>query len=99
VGSSWDPTAAARLGTALGREAVVHGVAVVLGPGVDITRSPLYGRTFEYYSEDPHLSGVLGAAFTRVLQARPGPSAPTPDFMTASYHSMRGGRLDWLPTG
>ncbi|MEU6904135.1 hypothetical protein ABZ935_02025 [Streptomyces coeruleorubidus] len=66
---------------------------------MDITRSPLYGRTFEYHSEDPHLSGVLGAAFTRVLQVRPGPSAPTPDFMTASYHSMRGGRLDWMPTG
>ncbi|ABS04005.1 beta-glucosidase [Kineococcus radiotolerans] len=70
VGSSWDPKLASRLGTALGWEAAVQGVDVVLGPGVNIKRSPLCGRNFEYYSEDPLLSGVLGAAFAKHVQAQ-----------------------------
>ncbi|SER70543.1 beta-glucosidase [Streptomyces sp. yr375] len=70
VGSSWDTEVAARVGAALGREARALGVGVLLGPGVNIKRSPLCGRNFEYYSEDPLLSGVLGAAFVRALQAQ-----------------------------
>ncbi|GAA3292439.1 glycoside hydrolase family 3 C-terminal domain-containing protein [Dactylosporangium vinaceum] len=69
VGSSWDPEVAARLGQAVGREARALGVSVLLGPGVNIKRSPLCGRNFEYYSEDPYLSGVLGSAYTRAMQA------------------------------
>lgn len=61
VGSSWDPTVAERIGEAIGREASALGVDVLLGPGINIKRSPLCGRNFEYYSEDPVLSGVLGA--------------------------------------
>ncbi|MGC7101779.1 beta-glucosidase [Amycolatopsis lurida] len=68
VGSSWDPEVAERLGAALGREARASGVAVLLGPGVNIKRSPLCGRNFEYLSEDPLLSGVLGSAYVRALQ-------------------------------
>ncbi|MEV1067109.1 glycoside hydrolase family 3 C-terminal domain-containing protein [Streptomyces sp. NPDC050263] len=70
VGSSWDSELAGRVGESIGREAVALGVGVVLGPGVNIKRSPLCGRNFEYYSEDPLLSGVLGAAFVRALQSR-----------------------------
>ncbi|MFF3372270.1 glycoside hydrolase family 3 C-terminal domain-containing protein [Streptomyces sp. NPDC002680] len=70
VGSGWDTELAARVGEAVGREARAHGVAVVLGPGVNIKRSPLCGRNFEYYSEDPLLSGVLGAAFVRGMQTQ-----------------------------
>ena len=70
VGSSWDAELAARVGEAIGREARALGVGVVLGPGVNIKRSPLCGRNFDYYSEDPLLSGVLGAAFVRGLQAQ-----------------------------
>ena len=70
VGSSWDSRLAARVGEALGLEARALGVGVVLGPGVNIKRSPLCGRNFEYYSEDPLLSGVLGAAFVRALQGQ-----------------------------
>ncbi|WP_029433927.1 glycoside hydrolase family 3 C-terminal domain-containing protein [Blastococcus sp. URHD0036] len=70
VGSSWDPTVAQRIGEAVGREARALGVHVVLGPGVNIKRSPLCGRNFEYYSEDPLLSGVLGAAHVRGQQAQ-----------------------------
>src|SRR4051794_23616197 len=65
VGSSWDPSVAERIGTAIALEARALGVHVVLGPGVNIKRSPLCGRNFEYYSEDPLLAGVLGAAHVR----------------------------------
>ena len=70
VGSSWDAEVARQVGEAVGREARALGVGVVLGPGVNIKRSPLCGRNFEYYSEDPLLSGVLGAAHVRGLQAQ-----------------------------
>jgi beta-glucosidase len=70
VGSSWDPDVASRIGAALGREARALGVSVLLGPGINIKRSPLCGRNFEYYSEDPYLSGVLGAAQVRAQQAQ-----------------------------
>ncbi|MFI7117513.1 glycoside hydrolase family 3 C-terminal domain-containing protein [Amycolatopsis sp. NPDC049868] len=69
VGSSWDTEVAARIGAAIGREARAAGVSVVLGPGVNIKRSPLCGRNFEYYSEDPLLSGVLAGAYVRAMQA------------------------------
>jgi beta-glucosidase len=68
LGSSWDPELARRVGEALGREARAQGVAVVLGPGINIKRSPLCGRNFEYFSEDPLLSGVLGAAMIDGVQ-------------------------------
>jgi beta-glucosidase len=68
VGSSWDPELAARVGAAVGREGRALGVSVILGPGVNIKRSPLCGRNFEYYSEDPYLSGVLGAAHVTGMQ-------------------------------
>ena len=70
LGSSWDPDLVRRVGAAIGREARAQGVAVVLGPGINIKRSPLCGRNFEYFSEDPLLSGVLGAALDRGLQSQ-----------------------------
>ena len=70
VGSSWDPRVAGRIGAAVGREARALGVHVVLGPGVNIKRSPLCGRNFEYYSEDPLLAGVLGAAHVHGQQGQ-----------------------------
>ncbi len=69
VGSSWDPAVAGRLAAAVAAEARAHGVQIVLGPGVNIKRSPLCGRNFEYYSEDPLLSGVLATAHVKALQA------------------------------
>ncbi|MFJ8021480.1 beta-glucosidase [Streptomyces sp. NPDC096311] len=68
VGSSWSEEVAARIGAALAQEARALGVDVLLGPGVNIKRSPLGGRNFEYYSEDPWLSGVLATAYVRALQ-------------------------------
>ena len=70
LGSSWDPDLVRRVGTALGEEARAQGVAVVLGPGINIKRSPLCGRNFEYFSEDPLLSGVLGTAMIDGIQSQ-----------------------------
>src|SRR3954467_12672114 len=70
LGSSWDPGLLREVGAAVGREAREQDVAVVLGPGVNIKRSPLCGRNFEYFSEDPLLSGVLGAALVEGLQSQ-----------------------------
>jgi beta-glucosidase len=70
LGSSFDPGLARRIGEALGAEARAQGVQVVLGPGINIKRSPLCGRNFEYFSEDPLVSGVLAAALVQGLQAQ-----------------------------
>ena len=70
IGSSFDPELIARVGAAIGVEAAIEDVAVVLGPGINIKRSPLCGRNFEYFSEDPIVSGVLGAASVRGIQSK-----------------------------
>ncbi|GAA1955794.1 glycoside hydrolase family 3 C-terminal domain-containing protein [Agromyces allii] len=70
LGSSFDPELLERVGTALGEEAQAEGVGVLLGPGINIKRSPLCGRNFEYLSEDPIVSGVLGSALVRGLQSQ-----------------------------
>jgi len=57
------------VGSALGEECVAEDVAVLLGPGINMKRSPLCGRNFEYYSEDPYLAGELGAAFVKGVQS------------------------------
>ena len=69
IASSWNVDLVERVGRALGEEARAQGVGVLLGPGVNIKRSPLCGRNFEYFSEDPLVSGVLGAAWVRGIQS------------------------------
>ena len=69
VASSWDPALGEEIGRALGEEAAAQDVAVVLGPGLNTKRSPLCGRNFEYFSEDPYLSGKMAAAYIRGIQA------------------------------
>jgi beta-glucosidase len=68
--STWDPDLLRRMGEALGDECRAMGVAVLLGPGVNLKRSPLGGRNFEYFSEDPLLAGVLATAWVNGLQSR-----------------------------
>ncbi|GAA1235661.1 beta-glucosidase [Microbacterium phyllosphaerae] len=70
IGSSFDPEIIERVGAAIGVEAAIEDVAIVLGPGINIKRSPLCGRNFEYFSEDPIVSGILGAASVRGVQSR-----------------------------
>ncbi len=67
---SWDPHLLEEVGQALGRECLEEGVAVLLGPGANIKRSPLCGRNFEYFSEDPLLSGALAAGYIRGVQSQ-----------------------------
>ena len=69
VASSWDLALGEEIGRALGAEAAAQDVAVVLGPGLNTKRSPLCGRNFEYFSEDPYLSGKMAAAYIRGIQA------------------------------
>ncbi|HET6874707.1 MAG TPA: glycoside hydrolase family 3 N-terminal domain-containing protein, partial [Acidimicrobiales bacterium] len=88
IGSSWDPAVAARMGEAIGREAAAFGVAVVLGPGINIKRSVLCGRNFEYYSEDPLLAGTLASAYVRALQEQ-GPGACLKHFAANSQETER----------
>ena len=69
LGASWDVDLARRIGTLVGQEAVGRGIDMVLAPNVNLARSPLAGRAFEYFSEDPLLAGVLGAAWINGLQS------------------------------
>ncbi|MGN6427422.1 MAG: beta-glucosidase [Leifsonia sp.] len=69
LGASWDRELVRRVGVAIGEEARAEGVQVVLGPGVNMKRSPLCGRNFEYFSEDPLQAGELGAAYVRGVQS------------------------------
>ncbi|MDR6867148.1 beta-glucosidase [Microbacterium resistens] len=70
LGSTFDPELAARVGVALGVESAIEDVAVILGPGINIKRSPLCGRNFEYVSEDPILSGAIGAGLVTGIQSQ-----------------------------
>lgn len=70
IANSWDEALGEELGRALGEEASVQDVNVLLGPGLNIKRSPLCGRNFEYFSEDPYLSGKMAAAYIRGIQSQ-----------------------------
>lgn len=68
VANSWDPELGEQIGEALGEEAACQEVGVLLGPGLNIKRSPLCGRNFEYFSEDPYLAGKMAAGYIRGIQ-------------------------------
>lgn len=67
---SWDPDLIRLMGNALADECLQMGVSVLLGPGINIRRTPLAGRSYEYYSEDPYLTGELAAAMIQGLQEK-----------------------------
>ncbi|MEM7588247.1 MAG: glycoside hydrolase family 3 N-terminal domain-containing protein [Acidobacteriota bacterium] len=70
MAATWDPALIERLGAGIGTEAAQHQVTLLLAPGLNLKRHPLGGRNFEYYSEDPLLSGKTAAAFVRGVQSR-----------------------------
>ena len=67
---SWDPELLTAIGSAIGEEAREQGIGLVLGPGANLKRTPLCGRNFEYFSEDPYLAGKLAAGFIRGAEAQ-----------------------------
>lgn len=87
VANSWDLSLAEQVGEALGAEASAQEVDVVLGPGLNTKRSPLCGRDFEYFSEDPYLSGTLAAGYVRGIQSRG--VAASPKHFAANSQELR----------
>lgn len=92
LAASWDDDLIHRVGAALGREASALGVSVLLGPGINIKRSPLGGRNFEYASEDPLVAGRYGAAFVRGVQSQG--VAATPKHFAANNQETDRLRVD-----
>ena len=70
IANSWDPELGEEIGTYLGIEAASQDVCVLLGPGLNIKRSPLCGRNFEYFSEDPYLAGKMAAGYVKGIQSK-----------------------------
>ena len=70
IANSWDPKLGEEIGEHLGIEAASQDVCVLLGPGMNIKRSPLCGRNFEYFSEDPYLTGKMAAGYIRGIQSK-----------------------------
>ncbi|MBQ7002245.1 MAG: glycoside hydrolase family 3 C-terminal domain-containing protein [Oscillospiraceae bacterium] len=88
MANSWDLELGEQLGQALGEEAAANDVHVVLGPGLNMKRSPLCGRNFEYFSEDPYLAGKMAAAYIKGIQSK-GPSACPKHFAVNSQELRR----------
>ena len=70
VANTWDEALGEKIGEALGEEAAAQGVGTLLGPGLCMKRSPLCGRNFEYFSEDPYLAGKMAASYVRGIQSQ-----------------------------
>ena len=88
VANSWDTALGKEIGAALGEEAAAQEVSVLLGPGLNMKRNPLCGRSFEYFSEDPYLAGKLAAGYIRGIQSK-GVAACPKHFAVNSQETRR----------
>ena len=88
IANSWDAALGEKIGAALGEEAAAQEVSVVLGPGLNMKRNPLCGRSFEYFSEDPYLAGKLAAGYIRGIQSK-GVAACPKHFAVNSQETRR----------
>lgn len=88
VANSWDTDLAEQIGEHLGTEAAAQGVSILLGPGLNIKRNPLCGRNFEYFSEDPYISGKMAAAYVKGIQKK-GISACPKHYAVNSQETFR----------
>ncbi|NYF91102.1 glycoside hydrolase family 3 protein [Tunturibacter empetritectus] len=86
--ASWDPALAARVGAGIGRDARARGVHFMLGPGVNIYRSPRNGRNFEYFGEDPFLSGQIAVGYITGMQEQ-GVSATVKHYLGNNSEFLR----------
>jgi beta-glucosidase len=89
LAQTWDPALVERVGRAIGREMAQFGVTLWLAPGMNIHRDPLGGRNFEYYSEDPLVSGLTAAAATRGVQDVPGRGVTLKHFFGNNQETAR----------
>ncbi|BCN29197.1 glycoside hydrolase family 3 C-terminal domain-containing protein [Anaeromicropila herbilytica] len=88
VANSWDTELGELVGASIGEEAFVQDVDVLLGPGLNMKRSPLCGRNFEYFSEDPYLAGKMAAGYVKGIQSQ-GVSACPKHFAVNSQELRR----------
>lgn len=89
LAQTWNTDIVESVGKAIGEEMLEYGMTLWLAPGMNIHRNPLCGRNFEYYSEDPYLTGTIGAAATKGVQSKPGIGVTIKHFATNNQEDNR----------